>query len=520
MTKTRDLADLGGGFIQARTGAVQRTVESKLQDVVSVKDFGAVGNGIADDTAAIQAAIDRNLRGTIVFPQGTYLITSSILVSNNTIIGLGGTTVGYNSQVNILPTGNFPAFQNKGAGNVSLIIENFFIKYGDTAQTTKDATNNLKYGVLYGAAHPEFSRLRNITVKGGAGAYYDTSTTGGSYLSELDGVFAWLCYEGFYKVGGTTTKIETCYAKGCRRGFYIEKVLGLTLTNCAVDFTNNQVGPGVIHFKNIQCLSIDGMNCESNTIVGDQVGFYLFDNCTGTVSSSVGYNTTASCGPGEALYYYLLTNNSHIHFIGSRVAADNTVYPPPGGSGKNFRFDGTGGTVYSLLATSSSKCTISNSFIESVLDGTGTPTTRYSTAATGGGSVVYTQSDITLSDQVDSYEIAEVESGTFTPTASGFTTTGSPTFTGRYSKLGNVVSVWISINPSGGTVASTSGTSLINLGAGVPGGNPIVPSTCVATNAAVDNYGTGIITTTKLVYPPTWSATSLVVTIYGQYILS
>jgi hypothetical protein len=39
MTKTRDLADLGGGFIQAGTGAVQRTVESKLQDVVSFKYF-------------------------------------------------------------------------------------------------------------------------------------------------------------------------------------------------------------------------------------------------------------------------------------------------------------------------------------------------------------------------------------------------------------------------------------------------------------------------------------------------
>ena len=78
MTKTRNLADLGGGFIQAGTGAVQRTVESKLQDVVSVKDFGAVGDGVTDDTAAIQAAIDS--AGTVVMPAGIYRITSALIV--------------------------------------------------------------------------------------------------------------------------------------------------------------------------------------------------------------------------------------------------------------------------------------------------------------------------------------------------------------------------------------------------------------------------------------------------------
>jgi polygalacturonase len=34
----------------AGTGAVSRTVQSKLRDVVSVKDFGAVGDGVTDDT--------------------------------------------------------------------------------------------------------------------------------------------------------------------------------------------------------------------------------------------------------------------------------------------------------------------------------------------------------------------------------------------------------------------------------------------------------------------------------------
>jgi hypothetical protein len=94
MTKTRDLADLGGGFIQAGTGAVQRTVESKLQDVVSVKDFGAVGNASVPDTAAIQAAINYasllassgNSRGVIVeVPPGLYLLNATLTINTSRV---------------------------------------------------------------------------------------------------------------------------------------------------------------------------------------------------------------------------------------------------------------------------------------------------------------------------------------------------------------------------------------------------------------------------------------------------
>ena len=84
MTKTRELADLGGGFTQSGTGAEQRTVEEKLKDVVSVKDFGAVGDGTTDDTSAIQAAIAAAITisatspTTLVFPAGKYKITEPL----------------------------------------------------------------------------------------------------------------------------------------------------------------------------------------------------------------------------------------------------------------------------------------------------------------------------------------------------------------------------------------------------------------------------------------------------------
>lgn len=70
-------------FLQSGTGAVTRTVQSKLRDVVSVKDFGAVGDGVADDIAAIQAANAACVASgdVLLFPDGTYVIGSNLTIS-------------------------------------------------------------------------------------------------------------------------------------------------------------------------------------------------------------------------------------------------------------------------------------------------------------------------------------------------------------------------------------------------------------------------------------------------------
>jgi hypothetical protein len=62
------------------TGATKRTIASRLSDTVSVKDFGAVGDGVTDDTAAFTAAIAAvpSGGGAISVPAGTYLTNISI----------------------------------------------------------------------------------------------------------------------------------------------------------------------------------------------------------------------------------------------------------------------------------------------------------------------------------------------------------------------------------------------------------------------------------------------------------
>lgn len=79
------------------TGSVATNVEAKLAQTVSVMDFGAVGDGVTDDTAAIQNAL--NAYSHVIVPVGTYLITSTINVPQHTRLefqgGLGNTLGSY-----------------------------------------------------------------------------------------------------------------------------------------------------------------------------------------------------------------------------------------------------------------------------------------------------------------------------------------------------------------------------------------------------------------------------------------
>ncbi len=104
-------------FTQTGTGAVARTVDSKLKDAVSVRDFGAVGDGVADDATAFQKILDLTGSVTCRVPKGTYRLAASPVLGNATevrwIFEAGASLTG---------TGTLPFTPQKGQLNGSPVI--------------------------------------------------------------------------------------------------------------------------------------------------------------------------------------------------------------------------------------------------------------------------------------------------------------------------------------------------------------------------------------------------------------
>jgi hypothetical protein len=138
------------GFINNGTGAVARTAQDKMRDTVSVDDYGAVGDGIANDTVAIQSAINAANGRAVVFSASTYLCSELFLVSNLTLIGSGSeNTIIKSNGTNV---GAF-IFGN-GVNNVT--VENLQIDFADIASVA--ATSAI------GFFNSNFVKIRNCKI--------------------------------------------------------------------------------------------------------------------------------------------------------------------------------------------------------------------------------------------------------------------------------------------------------------------------------------------------------------------
>ncbi len=79
-------------FTASGMGAETRTSSDKLSDLISVRDFGAMGDGLTDDTLALQQALAAH--NTVFLPPGTYLVTAPITLGHRqALLGAGQTAV-------------------------------------------------------------------------------------------------------------------------------------------------------------------------------------------------------------------------------------------------------------------------------------------------------------------------------------------------------------------------------------------------------------------------------------------
>jgi hypothetical protein len=174
-------------YTQGGTGATSRTVTSKLQESVSVKDFGAVGDGSTDDTAAIQAAVNATPYGVLLFPVGTYKITSPIVVTTASTASLTRRErflSGYGAVINCQGVSQATAFQFVAgaypAASFTLTVEGFtfdgtvtqgFISFPnadyffESLLFERITTTNAGVGTLFYFKNGSNSNLGQVTIR-------------------------------------------------------------------------------------------------------------------------------------------------------------------------------------------------------------------------------------------------------------------------------------------------------------------------------------------------------------------
>lgn len=245
--------------------------------VISVKDYGAIGDGVNNDTEAINTAInscDVDKECTVLFPNGNYLVNNSIIISKSNVRLLGekNSTISFPENINLEENGNrivgviVVKTVDQDVSNV--VIENLNVNanaddthYGKQSSLGRGITfiRQGKYAGTKNYYEMSNVKIKDCTVKNSYS--YGIAVVGGEQLKEgytSDYVsniintstddFDYRLYYNYYNIDNIV--IENTKVSKSRIGVRLNRVSNLT-------FNNNEVNNS--RYENVTIQAINGV---------------------------------------------------------------------------------------------------------------------------------------------------------------------------------------------------------------------------------------------------------------------
>ena len=352
----------GGGIINANivvydpsgTGAVATTVQGKLRESVSVKDFGAVGDGVTDDTAAIQAAIDAvsTAGGGTVLISGTSsvyaLATAPVIVKSNVHVIFEG-------WLKLIAPSAGGGIMGTEEGSVNCYIQNVKID-GNNIYSGGSGENGFGFG---GTKHKMFGGTIKNCAKGYGNSISTTGDGGKGIQNEteygdivVDGVTFENCFMAI-----STRQEHIAHAYECGPQIFSN----ITATNCNILFFVEYAGVGSIPDGQKHSVILNGFSAKDcgdvsegvlqfsnagNVLVSNGLvtnsgfttpafirgrhrycsfkGIQFAGNCTSVISNTPG-TYCALTAPSEQNYYELQHIGALANLLGSSAASDKAI---------------------------------------------------------------------------------------------------------------------------------------------------------------------------------------------------
>lgn len=340
------------------TGAVNRPINEKLSDFVSVKDFGAVGNNVTDDTASIQAAIASNKNVYLPPTANAYKITAPIVLPDNCTVYMDGANI----------TSTVAGIFRFPSGGTAVIYAANSVLQTDTstagaAIAISDTATTITGAFIYG--FPLIIQTNNLV--SGASIGVDMSGFYRSYLEVKVNNF----YYGIYGDGDNGGTFATYYnvlmkpdIRCGEQGYAIYLTNLCNATSIVSPFiSGGNIGYGGIVFEDSAACNVTGGYIEAFAANIGSVGLRL-TNCDGI--TAIGLTLDQTSGDATANYAIRLSGTtSGCSIINPQFAGswnDSTKLLFNNASGKNT-FLGNGYTNVFALGQSGVSLATEGAFV-------------------------------------------------------------------------------------------------------------------------------------------------------------